>query len=115
MDCPTAKDYFKVSPERIPPPDSEKVLEASRSVPLLDIIALCTPQEDVGAPTSEQCSGSSSGQTSGADVGIIPLTVSQRNAGAPNLSCVHPFFHSVVCSLKHPLGPLPVAKGRCLI
>lgn len=74
MDCPAAKGYFKVSPERIPPPDPEKVLEASRSVPRLDIIALCAPREDLGAPVSERHSGPASSQTSGADVSIIPLT-----------------------------------------
>lgn len=114
MDCLAAKDYFKVSPERIPPPGPEKVLEASRSMPPLDIIALCAPQEDLGAPGSEQHSGSASGQTSGADTSIILLNISQRNTGAPDLSFVHPFLHSVVCSLKHPLGPLPVAKGSCV-
>lgn len=92
MDCPAAKGYFKVSPERIPPPDPEKVLEASRSVPRLDIIALRAPREDLGAPVSERHSGPASSQTAGADVSIIPLDISQRNTGAPGLSFVHHSF-----------------------
>lgn len=87
MDCPAAKGYFKVSPERIPPPDPEKVLEASRSVPRLDIIALRAPREDLGAPVSERHSGPASSQTSGADVSIIPLDVSHLFI-IPSFSCL---------------------------